>query len=466
MTDLFTLQCIRRMGQWRRTPVPAAVAGAWRSEAGAWSAASLLRRRTAGASASCVRLCRHAWGREGFSPATRSQLERARFCDEALSLTAALDAGRRRLWLPDLCGSGLPAVTLSYRMAPVPQRRWFTLPAGWARGQRRERCTPVSWNASRSEATLRLSRRQLALDSTTTLLRRASQSRVVLLSMRCRAVGVPRGFQSYVPCKASRPRPELRSPSDGELTVWTRALPQFGVGHSLGAKIHLLASSRDATRSVLGPRVANVLIAFNNYSASQSIPMWDKLREAASRGVVSVPPELTAILDRVKAVGASQQALEALGVAPQVASWVASARRAVVDLSEGLGSGSFTPDEAEVLRRAGADYSVDRNLVISYARDSIDCADQLVPVLRERFGDGGVVLRRLAGTHITPNTPDIDLSSVRTTGVDAVDASVRGAADSTMRELDATVTVIVAFIVLNLQLIDEQRRLPAAPRVG
>jgi Protein of unknown function (DUF1350) len=236
---------------------------------------------------------------------------------------------------------------------------------------------------------------------------------------------------------------------------------KIGLGHSLGAKIHLLASSSPATRSLLGPRVANILIAFNNFSAAQSIPMWDALRSAAARGSGSVPPELSAVLERFRVAGSSPEALQALGVSPQVASWLSSATKAVADLTDGLGSGGFTPSEAEVLRRVRTDYAVNRNLVVAYSRDTIDCSAELVPALRQRHGDTSVVLRRLAGTHITPNTPDIDPSSVRTTGVDSVDASVRGAADSTIGELDDTVTVVVAFIALNLELLAEQRQLPA-----
>lgn len=229
----------------------------------------------------------------------------------------------------------------------------------------------------------------------------------------------------------------------------------------MGAKIHLLANSSFETQALLGPRVANILIAFNNYSAAQSIPMWDALRDAATRNSGSVPPEMTAILEKIREAGSSASTLQSLGIGPQVASWVVSATKAVSDFSDGIGSGGFNPSEEEVMRRVNSNYSVNRNLIISYSRDNIDCSDAIIPVLRDRYGETGAVVRRLAGTHITPNTPDIDPSSVRTTGVNSVDAPVRDAASSTMTELDDTVTVVVAFILLVLEMLAEQRQLPA-----
>lgn len=236
---------------------------------------------------------------------------------------------------------------------------------------------------------------------------------------------------------------------------------QVGLGHSLGAKIHLLANSSPSTQALLGPRVANILIAFNNYSAAQSIPMWDSLRQAVARGSGSIPPEVSSVLENVRQAGASESTLQSLGLGQQAAAWVAGATKAVADLSEGIGSGGFTPSEGEVLERVRSEYSVNRNLVVSYTRDTIDCAEAIVPILQERYGEAGVVLRRLPGTHITPNTPDIDPSDMQSTGFGAVDSTVRASASSTMDELDNTVTVVVAFIVLNLQLLTEQKQLPS-----
>lgn len=236
---------------------------------------------------------------------------------------------------------------------------------------------------------------------------------------------------------------------------------QVGLGHSLGAKLHLLANSSPRSQVLLGPRIANILIAFNNYSAAQSIPMWDSLRQAVARGSGSIPSELSSVLENVRKAGSSESTLQSLGLGREAAAWVAGATKVVGDLSEGIGSGGFTPSEAEVLERVRSEYSVNRNLVVSYTRDTIDCAEAIVPILHERYGEAGVVLRRLPGTHVTPNTPDIDPNDMQATGFGAVDSTVRASASSTMDELDNTVTVVVAFIALNLQLLTEQRRLPS-----
>lgn len=229
----------------------------------------------------------------------------------------------------------------------------------------------------------------------------------------------------------------------------------------MGAKLHVLANSSDEMRPILGPRVANVLIAFNNFSAAQSIPMWSTLQDAAARGTASLPPEVAAVLNRMKNADVSPETLEGFGAPPQVASFVASAAAAVSDIAEGIGGGGFRPSEEEVLRRARDGYSVNRNLIISFTRDTLDCADVLLPLLRGRFGEGGATVRRLPGTHITPNTPDLE-EELGSTGVGAVDGTVRGARDAAVAELDDTVTVVVAFLRLNLELLVEQRQLPTA----
>ena len=54
------------------------------------------------------------------------------------------------------------------------------------------------------------------------------------------------------------------------------------MGHSLGAKLHLIVCS-DPTLTALAspvPRAANVLVAYNNFGAAQSVPLLKELRSA------------------------------------------------------------------------------------------------------------------------------------------------------------------------------------------
>ena len=64
----------------------------------------------------------------------------------------------------------------------------------------------------------------------------------------------------------------------------------FGLGHSLGAKLHLLVCSDPELNKIASPvpRAANVLVAYNNFAASQSVPWLKELRgvvKAVKEGV-------------------------------------------------------------------------------------------------------------------------------------------------------------------------------------
>ena len=47
------------------------------------------------------------------------------------------------------------------------------------------------------------------------------------------------------------------------------ALPQYGVGHSLGAVIHLILGSRYAVQ-----RASNVLLSVNSQELKDSVPLF------------------------------------------------------------------------------------------------------------------------------------------------------------------------------------------------
>jgi hypothetical protein len=67
----------------------------------------------------------------------------------------------------------------------------------------------------------------------------------------------------------------------------TDTLPTVGLGHSLGAKLLVLLGSDAKMIEVLGPRAANVLIAYNNFAAAESIPLLEqavRLSDAAQGG--------------------------------------------------------------------------------------------------------------------------------------------------------------------------------------
>ena len=128
-----------------------------------------------------------------------------------------------------------------------------------------------------------------------------------------------------------------------------RRLPIYGLGHSMGCKIHLLINSLydDVERA------GNVLMAFNNYSARRSIPFLDQ--------VLTFTPNL---------------------------------------------SMEFVPSPEETLRLIDQYYNVERNLLIKFRRDDIDQTRPLHDLLSYHFPKLTSV-QILPGTHTTPMAQDI-----------------------------------------------------------
>ncbi len=129
------------------------------------------------------------------------------------------------------------------------------------------------------------------------------------------------------------------------LAPWPGYLPVYGLGHSMGCKLHLLIGSLLAAE-----RAGNIFLAFNNFPAQQAVPWIDKLG-------VSLPLE-------------------------------------------------FTPDPAATLELARTTYRVSRNLLVKFRNDDLDQTDTLYPLLQGRF-PGLTTLQCLPGHHLTPLGPDL-----------------------------------------------------------
>jgi hypothetical protein len=123
-----------------------------------------------------------------------------------------------------------------------------------------------------------------------------------------------------------------------------RYLPIYGIGHSMGCKLHLLIGSLFAVE-----RAGNILISFNNYAARDAIPLVEQFNVAS---------------------------LE------------------------------FTPSPLETNKLVQQSYNVRRNLLIKFTDDTLDQSAPLTELLQERFGDM-VTVQRLKGTHTTPLGQDI-----------------------------------------------------------
>ncbi|MBE9166683.1 DUF1350 family protein [Pleurocapsales cyanobacterium LEGE 06147] len=130
-----------------------------------------------------------------------------------------------------------------------------------------------------------------------------------------------------------------------------RYLPIYGIGHSMGCKLHLLIGSLFSVE-----RAGNILISFNNYPANRAIPFIEQF------GQYKVIPAFDV---------------------------------------------EFTPSPAETNEIIANNYQVRRNLLIRFNNDTIDQTLILNPVLQKRF-PSMVALLTLPGNHLTPLSQEID----------------------------------------------------------
>jgi hypothetical protein len=124
-------------------------------------------------------------------------------------------------------------------------------------------------------------------------------------------------------------------------------LPIYGVGHSLGCKLHLLIGSLYDVE-----RAGNILISFNNYPASKAVPFMEQL---------NITPALNV---------------------------------------------EFAPSPIETEKLVAEHYSVRRNLLLKFTEDNLDQTVNLNDVLQSKFSEM-VTLRTLTGTHLTPLSQNV-----------------------------------------------------------
>jgi hypothetical protein len=144
-------------------------------------------------------------------------------------------------------------------------------------------------------------------------------------------------------------------------------LPVYGVGHSMGCKLHLLIGSlfEDVDRA------GNVLMAFNNFAAKESIPLWE-------------------------------QVVSSTNIAPE-----------------------FTPSPPETTQIVSQNYVVRRNLLIKFANDTLDQTLPLASLLDDLF-PGMITTQRLRGNHLTPLGPDLKWQAGSSfTPIDAIGQLIR-----------------------------------------
>ena len=125
-------------------------------------------------------------------------------------------------------------------------------------------------------------------------------------------------------------------------------LPIYGMGHSMGCKVHLLINSLWEVE-----RSGNIFMSFNNYPARRSIPLLEQ--------VIQFTPAFNV---------------------------------------------EFTPSPEETLALVKQVYPVPRNLLVKFHSDTIDQTRPLSEVLIRRFPELTSV-QILKGSHTTPIAQDV-----------------------------------------------------------
>lgn len=127
-------------------------------------------------------------------------------------------------------------------------------------------------------------------------------------------------------------------------------LPTYGIGHSMGCKLHLLLCclhDRD--------RAGNALVAYNNYNVRRSIPLFEELAGAI--------PEISGV--------------------------------------------EFTPSPAATRALVVQRYEIANNLLVRFHNDTIDEIADLARLLGRKFPET-VTLRSLPGNHLTSMGIDLN----------------------------------------------------------
>lgn len=177
-----------------------------------------------------------------------------------------------------------------------------------------------------------------------------------------------------------------------------RSLPIYGMGHSMGCKLHLLIGSLYPVE-----RAGNMLISYNNASAREAVPL----------------------VEQVSSFFASS-----LAASPLPASWL-------TEMSATF-SVEFTPSPGETQQLIEQHYQVRRNLLVKFRNDTIDQTRSLANLLEALFPEM-VVTQRLAGNHLTPLGPDVKWQAGQVfTPFDAIAQFVRQEVYRELEQLEAT----------------------------
>lgn len=153
-----------------------------------------------------------------------------------------------------------------------------------------------------------------------------------------------------------------------------RYLPIYGVGHSMGCKLHLLIGTLPGI-----DRSGNILISFNNFSANKAIPFIEQFNQFNNQFKEQFNNQFNR--DSNNSSSSLSTNISNLNV-------------------------EFTPDPEETKRIIANFYQIRRNLLVKFIKDDIDQTREIFNILDQLFPDM-VTVKRLPGTHVTPIAQDI-----------------------------------------------------------
>jgi hypothetical protein len=124
-------------------------------------------------------------------------------------------------------------------------------------------------------------------------------------------------------------------------------LPIYGIGHSMGCKLHLLIGSFYRVE-----RLGNILISYNNFPVNRAIPFGEQLNLNSNFNL------------------------------------------------------EFSPSPQETNELIASDYQIRRNLLVRFQDDEIDQTLYLNPILKKRFPEM-ISMLTIPGNHLTPLTQEL-----------------------------------------------------------
>ena len=192
-----------------------------------------------------------------------------------------------------------------------------------------------------------------------------------------------------------------------------QSLPVYGLGHSMGCKVHLLLGSAMSVK-----RAGNLLVSFNNFPATRAVPLMDKLSPMVADLERNVQDGLKNGID-VKLPGNLGRSVSR-SINDSVNRWLGDRREEGQRLNRSFSGMAnnleFDPTPDETFQLIEEKYHIRRNLLVKFKTDELDQSRELYSIFSRRFGNLSNI-QLLAGNHLTPIGQEMELSPSMMSGL-------------------------------------------------